>query len=163
MSTIQVKGLDALLMALKAKPPVCRVGILSNRTHYTVAKPGQKLPKHAPTNAEIGAAHEYGAPARGLPQRSFLRVPISENLEKYMSQSGAFTSEVLKKVLQDKTVVPWLKKVGVLAEAIVSDAFDTGGFGRWPAWKNPNYRNIANQLLVDTQQLRNSITHEVKE
>jgi phage gpG-like protein len=49
-----------------------------------------------------------------------------------------------------------------LAEGISKGAFDTQGYGKWPDWKNPNYTNNANQVLVDTGQLVGSITSEVK-
>jgi hypothetical protein len=155
-TTLNVEGLDKLLKALKSDMPTARVGILGEKNTRS-SKGGS-----APTNAEIGAAHEFGAPARGLPQRSFLRVPLSENLQKKMESSGALDQDVMKAVLKQGTVIPWLKKIAVLAEGIVSEAFDTGGFGKWPKWKSPNYSNNANQLLVDTAQLRNSITSEVK-
>lgn len=164
--TVNVKGLDLLLKALKvSKPPSARVGILGdkNKPHFVSAKAGQKLPNHIPTNAEIGAVHEFGSPKRGIPPRSFLRIPISEKLQKYMEDAGAFDEDVFAKVIKTGSVLPWLKKIAILGEAIVSDAFDSAGFGKWKGWKNPNYTNQTNQILVDTQQLRNSITSEVKE
>ncbi len=160
--SIKVVGLEKLLKALKAKPPVARVGILASKTHYAQLKPGQKQPKHAPTNAEVGAAHEFGSPARGLPQRSFLRIPISEHLEKYMVDSGALGVDEMQGVLKDGTVIPWMTKVAKIAEQIVFDAFNSGGFGKWPAWQTPGYENNTGMVLVDTTQLRNSITSEVK-
>lgn len=152
--TLKVEGLDKLLKALKAKPPTTRVGILGDKAVREKSKS---------SNADVGAAHEFGAPARGIPQRSFLRVPISEKLSKEMENSGALDKKVLADVIRSGSVLPWMKKIAVLAEGIVSDAFDTAGFGKWKGWKNPNYTNNANQILVDTQQLRNSITSEVKE
>ena len=152
--TLKVKGLDQLLKALKAKPPVARVGILGDKGLRTNEKSFQ-------TNAEIGAAHEFGTST--LPVRSFLRVPISENLQKQMQQSGALDKSTLSEVVKQGSVLPWVKKIAILAEGIVIDAFASGGFGKWPAWKDPNYTNNTGQLLVDTKQLRDSITSEVKE
>lgn len=157
-TTLNVKGLDQLLRALKAKPPVARVGILGSKSTRSKNKGNQN-----PTNAEIGAVHEFGSPARNIPARSFLRIPISENLEKYMERAGLFNEGTLKEVIKNKSLVPWTKTVAVLAEEIVGDAFDTHGFGNWEPWRNSSYTNNTGDLLVDTQQLRNSITHEVKE
>lgn len=156
--TLNTKGLDQLLKALKAEPPQARVGVLGSKA--TRNSGGGKA---VSSNAEIGAVHEYGAPARGIPARSFLRVPISENLQKEMEKSGALDKKVMAEVVNQGTVVPWLKKVAVLAEGIVSDAFATAGFGKWAPWAVPNYTNNAGQILVDTKQLRESITSEVKE
>lgn len=153
--TLNVTGLDKLLRALRSKPPVSRVGVLGSDS-------ARKGKGHQPTNAEIGAAHEYGAPARGLPQRSFLRVPIAERLQKEMESSGAFTPDVLSEVIRSGSVLAWMKKVAVLAEGIVSGAFDSAGYGKWAPWAVPGYKNNAGQILVDTKQLRDSITSEVK-
>lgn len=150
-TTLNVKGLEQLLKALKASPPQARVGILSGWDGRT---------GKSSSNATIGAAHEFGTSK--IPQRSFLRVPITDNLEKYMQRYGSLDQDAMKEVLKTGTVVPWLKKVAQLAEQIVLDAFSSGGFGKWAAWKNPQYTNNTGQLLLDTQQLRNSITSEVK-
>lgn len=154
-STVNIKGLDQMLKALKSRPPVCRIGILGNSDIRGKDKKGT-------TNSEVGAAHEFGAPGRNLPQRSFLRVPLADHLEKYLEQSGAFDKKVFDDVIAQGSVVPWLKKVAATAQAVVSDAFNTKGFGKWAPWKNPNYTNEGGTLLVDTQQLRDSITTEVK-
>lgn len=151
---INLKGLDQLLKALKAKPPKVRVGVLGKKAGRTSG---------AETNASIGVRHELGI---GVPQRSFLRMPISDNLEKRMEKSGALNRDVLAQVIKLGSITPWMRKIATLAETIVLDAFDTGGFGKWSAWKNPAERakhSNAGMLLVDTTQLRNSITSEVKE
>lgn len=150
-TTIETKGLDQILKALKIKPPVARIGILGAAN----ARSGKGT-----SNATIGAAHEFGTSK--LPMRSFLRVPLSERLQKAMESSGALDSDTLKNVIKEGSVLPWITKVAILAENIVLDAFDTGGFGKWAAWKNPGYTNNTGMILVDTQQLRNSITYEVK-
>ena len=161
--TINVEGLNKILKALKSKPPTARVGILGGGAHYAQLNTGAAQPKGMTTNAEIGAVHEFGSIARNIAPRSFLRVPISEHLQKEMENSGALDVETMNEVLRQGSVIPWLKKVSTIAKGIVLEAFATGGFGKWPAWKNPNYTNNAGQLLVDTTQLRDSIVDEVKE
>lgn len=162
--TVKVEGLDKMLKALKQKPPVARIGILGDKTN----RKGGHV-----TNAEIGAAHEYGSPARGLPPRSFLRVPIAERLQKEMEKQGALSKAEFKEVMKTGSVLPWLKKIAAMAEGIVRGAFDTAGYGKWPGWKDPNYLAKlerqrkggyahAGQVLVDSTQLRDSITSEVK-
>lgn len=155
--TVEVGGLDKLAQALKKKPPVARVGILGAKTNRAKEKGAES------TNAEIGAAHEYGSLARGIPQRSFLRMPIGDRLQGEMERSGLLTEGETKKVLQQGTLVPWLRQVAALAEGIVKDAFNTKGFGKWPGWRIPGYTNRTGQVLVDTTQLRDSITSEVKD
>lgn len=148
--TLETKGLDQLIKTLKVKPPVARVGILGGKT----GRAGS-----VPNNATIGAYHEFGTSE--LPQRSFLRVPISEHLENKMESSGALNKDTLDQVVKQGSVTPWLKKIAVLAEGIVAEAFETGGFGKWKPSDMTHKKN--HQTLVETQQLRNSITSEVKE
>jgi phage gpG-like protein len=142
--------LKDLLKAFKNKLPTVRVGILGDKNSR---KDGD-----GQTNAEIGAQHEFGTTE--LPQRSFLRMPLKDHLQGYLDKSGLFDQDLLTQVVKDHSLVPWLKKIGVLGERVVAEAFDTGGFGKWTA---SNMANKANhQTLVETHQLRDSITSEVK-
>lgn len=142
------KKLQDFIKALSGKLPVARVGILGNKNARSDTQ----------TNASIGLGHEFGE--AGKPVRSFLRVPISEHLSAYVEKSGAFEEETLKKVIEEKSLTIWIKKIAVIGENIVAEAFATGGFGKW---KPSNMKNKSNQqTLVETQQLRNSITSDVK-
>ena len=149
--SLNTKKLDALIKAFKGNVPVAQVGILANKN--------QRI--SGASNASIGAAHEYGT--ENLPVRSFLRLPITENLEKYLAKSGAFSKDVLAKVIASGSAVEWVRLIGFTAERIVADAFASRGFGKWAPWKNPNYKNNSNMLLVDTTQLKGSISSRVKE
>lgn len=164
------KGLDSLIRALK-NPPSIRIGILGGNKnsrfggvlHSVIKTKAVKFTKNkgageATTNAEIGAIHEFGGPK--MPQRSFLRVPIAEKLQEYLELSHAFDDSVTKKVIAEGTIMQWLKKVAIIGEQIVSDAFDSRGFGRWKASNMTDKQN--HQTLIETQQLRNSITSEVR-
>lgn len=146
---LNTRGLDKLLKALKGKQSTVVVGILGKNA----AREGYK------SNAEIGAVHEFGG--GNVPQRSFLRIPIADNLGKQLEASGAFDKDTLQEVVAKGTLEPWLKKVGVIAEAIVAEGFASNGYGKW-APHSPGYNNKAGQILVDSGQLRDSITSEVR-
>lgn len=161
-TTLATPGLDALVKAMSAPAPVVRVGILgqkSVRQSEGGAEDSKAGKEGELNNAEIGVFHEFGT--EKMPMRSFLRVPIAEHLEKRMESSGALDKDVLKETIASKTLLPYMKKVAVLAEGIVTDAFDTGGFGKWAPSDMSQKAN--HQTLVETQQLRNSITSDVKE
>lgn len=139
------KGLANLIKALTVKSPTVKVGILGTKDSRT----GDDKSK---SNAIIGARHEFNG-------RSFLRQPLNENLQKYLLSSGAFDKKAFREVVKTKSLLPWIQKLGILGVQIVNEAFDTGGFGKW---KPSNMdRKIVKQTLVETQQLRNSITSEV--
>lgn len=145
---LNTDGLDKFMKALKGKLPNIRVGIL-----------GGGVRSDGLTNAEVGAFHEFGTTK--IPQRSFLRIPLAENLNKRLEQSGAFDKATLEQVSKSKSIMPWMQKIGVLAEGIVLEAFTSNGYGKWAPWKS-GYRNKTGQILVDTKQLRDSITYEIK-
>lgn len=145
---IKDKGLKQLLKAMKGTIPVARVGVLGGNGNRT----------DAVTNADVGAAHEFGTDK--LPVRSFLREPITDNLNKRLQEAGAFDKQNLNEVIRIGSLLPWLQKVAVVANGIVLEAFDTGGFGKWKPSDFSKKKN--HQTLVETQQLRNSITWDVK-
>ncbi len=151
MSDVKVNtdGLDKLLKALKNAPTV-KVGILGDS-----ATRGSGTGNKVMNNASIGAIHEFG-------RRSFLRVPIAEHIDQRLQEAGLFDKETLNQLLKTGSMKKIMQKVGIIAEGIVSDAFATGGFGKWPGWA-PGYTNNTGMILVDTTQLRNSITSQVEE
>jgi phage gpG-like protein len=150
-TTFSTVGLDKLIRLFGQSMPTVRVGILGNKS----AREG----KAGVTNAEVGAFHEFGTSK--LPQRSFLRMPLALKLDKQMKQSGAFDKDVLQDAIHTASFVPYMKKIAVLCESIVLGAFETGGYGQWRPSNMNRKKNW--QTLVETQQLRNSITSEVKE
>lgn len=109
------------------------------------------------SNAAIGAVHEFGT--EKTPQRSFLRLPLTTMLQKKLEQSGAFDKEALRNVVREGSMKLYVEKILAVGEATVLEAFATGGFGAW-APSNMKYKKVQ-QTLVETQQLRDSITSEV--
>lgn len=110
------------------------------------------------TNAAIGALHEFGS--EKLPIRSFLRMPINDQLQKFLEKSGAFDKTVLEEIVKSGSIYAWMVRVGIVAEQVVLEAFNTGGFGKWEASQMDHKQT--KQTLVETQQLRNAITSETR-
>lgn len=111
------------------------------------------------SNAAIGLLHEFGT--ERMPQRSFLRMPLITQLQKKLEQSGAFNKEALRNVIREGSFRNYIEKIMITGEAVIAEAFATGGFG---AWKPSNMANKkVQQTLVETQQLRDSITSQVTE
>lgn len=150
-TTLDTSGLDHLIKAFSGKLPQAKVGILGGKN---IRSNGE-----ARSNATLGAKHEFGLD--NMPVRSFLRVPIAEHMQKALEKSGAFNKDTLKKVVATGSIESWVKLSALIAEGIVAEGFNTGGYGKWPAWRN-GYTSRTGDILVDTQQLRNSITSEVK-
>lgn len=161
--------LDDIAKMFMEKVPVVKVGILGkkdNRLKKEQTKSGYKNAKNAlfkkiymtTGNAEIGAIHEFGL--NGMPVRSFLRVPLQENLQQYLERGKAFDEEVFQELIESKSLEKWLKKLGEVAVTIVQDGFQSGGFGKWKP-SNMKYKKVQ-MTLVETTQLRDSIIWEVE-
>lgn len=144
---IDTVGLDKLIKSLKKMPQV-QVGIFGG-----VHEGG------GGTNAEVGAVHEFGTSK--LPQRSFLRVPLIDHYYKDLKASGIFSKKGVEQIIKEGSFLGAAMKMGVLAEGIILTGFDTGGYGKWKP-SDMRYKKV-HQTLVETQQLRNSITHRVNE
>lgn len=149
------KGMDDFIRAIKGPLPYIKVGILGAKTHRHT---------QGPSNATIGAVHEYGAPSKGIKPRSFLRMPLTEKLGPKLGGADFFNPDTLKRVIKERSIFPWMKEIAAVAEGVVTEAFASGGYGQWSPWKNPKERlkhSNAGMLLVDTKQLMDSITSEV--
>lgn len=133
---------------------VVRVGIMGEKVSRR-PEPGTQTP----TNAEVGALHEFGSPGR-VPQRSFLRMPLRMKSKAILAQM-AIGGE---KLLRDGKMKLLLKNLGLACENAVDDAFASGGFGKWAALKPMTVkRKGSSAILIDTRQLRASIASKVVE
>jgi len=142
------------LIRLFSKPmPFAKVGIIGKASARSDTKK---------TNAQIGAIHEFGSPQNNIPQRSFLRVPLEENVQK------AIDNFKKQKILN---ITELVDKLGAAGQSIVQEAFTNGGYGKWEPTKKYIKRVLvegkdkktAGDILVDTGQLRDSISYEVVE
>lgn len=132
----------------KASKSEVDVGIFSENT----ARRDDEL-----TNAEVGFKNETGA---GVPTRSFLRMPLMQKLGTQIAENAPWVFQPLQ---EEADVKKTLERVGFQAEAVIREAFDTQGFGKWPD-NSPQTVAIKgrNEPLVDTTQLRESISSRVK-
>ena len=142
------------LEALSGREVVVGIPASNNKNH---------VGKETIAMAELGAIHEYGAPSVGIPQRSFLRVPLSANVNnifKVVEQDLKFKDTDSNKALN---------KLGAKGQTIVLEPFKTQGDGAWqPLSRKTILRRKKgkgkgeDKPLIDTGQLRRSITWEVR-
>lgn len=147
-NTINTEPLDSILKALIDNKYIVKVGVLS----------GKNSRKDALSNATIGAVHEFGNSK--LPQRSFLRMPLQMFLPKELEKVGILNDKDVNDIIKTEGLRVFTEKLGILAVATVLKAFDSGGFGLWKP-SNMEYKKVK-QTLVETHQLRDSITYDVK-
>jgi len=122
-------------------------------------KVGGKVYGDGMTVIRIGAIHEYGAPQRGIPQRSFLRVPFAvkrKDLNKAIAKQFEAVAEG-----RDADVA--LGRIGVIATNVSKGAFTSLGYGAWKPIKPATAAaKGSSQTLIDTGILRSSITWVVR-
>lgn len=163
---MKLDGLENIIGSLTDKKDV-RVGIFGNKENRK--EPGPKFNTKAHTrrmtkktsgltNADLGAIHEFGSKARGIPARSFLRMPIqheANNIVKEISRDSV-------KLLAEGKINELLTRLGIIAENAVQLAFTTRGFNQWTADLMSTIGHKKSGMpLIDTGQLRRSITSKV--
>lgn len=112
-------------------------------------------------NASLGAVHEFGSKKRNIPPRSFLRMPLEDDFDAELEKSAA-DKDFCELMVKDPNA--FLNRLGQKALKVVQNAFNNGGSSqtKWTALK-PKYaktKNV-NMILVETSQLRDSVSYEV--
>ncbi|MCK4782532.1 MAG: hypothetical protein KAV87_02195 [Desulfobacteraceae bacterium] len=128
-----------------------KVGVLSKNN----ARPDSKVGE---SNASIGAVHEYGSYSRNIPQRSFIKMPLTMKSEELVKE----IKRLMQTSLENHNIVPLLTNVGNAAEGIIHEAFDSGGFGMWqPIGPATAERKMSEAILIDKAHLQMSIMSAV--
>lgn len=146
----------------EAKGSYAKVGVLGARA---ARQPGENvqgpMPSGSLTNPEIGIVHEKGSMTSNppIPRRSFLEDPLVDHLPQKIRSVGsaAWAVEILQHGVRNA-----LALLGVIGENVVQKGFETGGYGKWePLSPYTIARKGSSAILIDTAQLRKSVTSEV--
>lgn len=154
--TLNTLGLQAFKRKLKASAKASvEVGIFADHAART---PKDEFDEGL-TNVEIGAKHEFGSIREGIPARSFLDMPLRTELPSIVRTDS---TDLVTAFVEDGPKA-MLERIGFMGEAAIQEAFDTSGFGTW-APNNPEtvQRKGSSKPLIDTEQLRESISSRVK-
>ena len=136
---------------------VIKPRMATERSALGIGRPSKSLGADK-TNAEIGADHEFGNIGRKLPQRSFLWMPLSLYLNDAVQKKAA----VFNRLITLADIHQCYATLGIVAENVVQAAFQTGGFGNWPDISDTTkQQKNSDKILIDTGQLRRSITSRV--
>ena len=154
---IDMTGLKNLLAGIEEKY-VVRVGLLGSKATETHQSKSEKPAKNAPTNAEIGLAHEKGVKSRNLPRRSWLEVPLQDHIGEYFAKLGP---KVIAKIVTEQSISAY-QDLSIVCEQIIQKGFETGGYGKWKPLKPATIAaKGSEQILIDTGQLRRAVTSQV--
>lgn len=147
-----LKGLEQLNDNFKdSEKFVTKVGILGDKA---LRKNSQGI-----TNAEIGAAHEFGSFIRKLPRRSFLKDSLLYKKDELVTFLGKLIKNNILSRLGIKSI---FSQMGIRAEKIIQEGFESKGFSKWTPLKDSTIKaKKSSSILIDTAQLRSSITSVV--
>lgn len=156
-STFNTTGLDELRKMISSNKCTAKLGILGDKDSRTSKEAG------AESNATIGARLEFGSMKNGK-VFSFLRMPVTGYLDKQIAKPGFFNQKDIDLAIQRKSLKNMIEKIAVAGLGVVLEAFNTGGFGTWPDLEPSTWaQKKVKQKLVETHQLRDSISFEIEE
>lgn len=154
---LDIKNIEILERLLKEKMPSIKVGIFSNKKDrkYLTDADGDI------DNVDLGIIHEFGSET--TPERSFLRMPLSEKMDEEIENSGLLEKSALEDAVKERSIIGIAQALATMAESVIAKAFATGGFGKWEQLKEKTMlRKEVKMILVESQQLRDSITSKVE-
>ena len=156
---LKTEGIDKLLRKLTDSKLHVDVGILGAQAR--VIHPSTSEDKNKKTVAQIGSYHEYGKPQAHIPQRSFLRWPIFDELLPTLLERFQM-KYLVNLLLYDPQ--GFMTAIGTTALQVIDNAFDRGGttLRSWQSL-NPKYAKTkqTDQILVETKTLKNSISYRI--
>lgn len=152
---LEFKKLQNLINFIRNDMPAVKVGILGESAKRT---------QGGINNAEIGFVNEFGKMTGHpkIPARSFLRMPLSMHFMDKVKEKKSLSSKEFEKAITNGKADDFARKVGLVAEEVIQEAFSTNGYGNWKP--NAPYtveKKGSSSPLIDTGQLRRSITSRI--
>ena len=131
------------------KDSVVKAGIL--------AKDGSENHSEGITVFQIGMIHEFGVPEKNIPRRSFIRVPIENNIKEITKLIENNHRLVSENAMSAKVA---LDRIGIKAQNTIKESFRNND---WKPLKRATVkRKGSSRPLIDTGQLIGSISYIVE-
>ncbi len=161
-------GWEAIRKAIAGTAARVKVGVLHDSRHEADGETAGEI-----SMLELAAIHEFGSPAAGIPERSFIRSTLTAKRDEINTAIEELLGTAVKKLLESPNVTESMaesaakKALGLLGTKVVSmmratirDRETTGPEDQ--ALKPATIRRKKSSLpLVDTAQLINSLSYEV--
>lgn len=159
--TVQITIDDRVLRDLEKKiadltAHTVRVGVLSNKggSSKAVGRDG----KATISLTELAAIHEFGSPAAGIPERSFIRSAFPANDAELERVAGVLAHNV---IMGRNSVAKALGLLGIWASARVKSNVMSGAHIKPKNADATIAKKGSSRPLVDTGRLVNSVNHLV--
>lgn len=118
------------------------------------------------SNPQLGAIHEFGLSytvvknkaSIQIPERSWLRMPLILHLGKLISARGTDWLWLLR----NRGARRVLAFLGLVAEDVIQEGFNTGGWGSWaPLAETTIQRKGSARILIEIAQMRKAVASRV--
>lgn len=109
-------------------------------------------------NATLAAIHEFGVPEKKIPERDFIRSAFAKHKEEHIKSHAANLKKVVRGEMAAEEA---MSALGEQAAGDVQDNIRTGNFKELA--DSTVARKGSTQPLIDSGDLRKSITHEVRD
>ena len=106
---------------------------------------------------ELGMVHEYGSATRNIPARPFIAPPIKQNVANYKK---IMKSQAKLLIFRRTTLNAALSIIGEAGKRDIQDYMLSANFK--PLKAETIKRKGSSKPLIDTGQMRNAITYEIK-
>ena len=136
-----LKEIEKLAKSLKG-PDLVKVGLPKGSNDYP----------DGTSVIMVGTVHEFGSPARNIPQRSYLRSTVESNKRSYKDMFKKLSIRIIKGQITKKEA---LGLVGLQVQTDVRQKITD--------IKEPALKSRDGNPLVDTGHLRQSIAYEVED
>lgn len=131
------------------KDSVVKAGVL--------AKDGSQQHSVGMSVFQIGMIHEFGVPEKNIPRRSFIRVPIENNIKEITKLIEHNHKLVSENAMSAKVA---LDRIGIKAQNTIKESFRNND---WKPLKRATIkRKGSSRPLIDTGQLIGSISYVVE-
>jgi phage gpG-like protein len=153
--TVKVEGLPRLRATMRAlEGSIGRsvvVGVLGSDGQVEHDGEIGTNPKRRPTVIDVATWHEFGVPAMNIPARSFLRATLTARRADIIRRVGL---ELRAVVTAKRPVAQAWERVGLAVQGMVQQRIADG--------IPPPLKSREGTPLIQTGQLRSSITYEVR-
>lgn len=154
----EIKAIDESLKAVEA-------AVKELKSHDVLVgipqeKSSRQGSKGKATNAELLFIHTNGSPIRGIPARPVLQPAIENDKERIGEMLGKAIDAATSGKKEE--IVPALERAGMYASGKCKAWFTNASNGWKPNSKETIARKKSSRPLIDTAEMRKSITYVVK-
>ena len=136
-----IKELEKLAKSLRG-PDLVKVGLPKGSNDYP----------DGTSVIMVGTVHEFGSPAKNIPQRSYLRSTVENNKRLYKSMFKKLADRIIKDKITKK------EALGLIGLQVQTDVRQ-----KITDIKDPALKSRDGNPLIDTGHLRQSITYKVED